>query len=248
MPTPYFQFKQFTIRHDHSAMKVGTDGVLLGAWAQTPTTTSASSIMEEEVKEGVHILDVGTGTGVIALMLAQRFPNAQIEGIDIDEESVIQAQENVSTSPFATQVSIEKKNFRNIVFFSKKYHLIVSNPPFYQEETLGGNEVRDAARHTMSLPFEKLIENAAQLLLPDGYFSIIIPYQSAPIFISLCAQKQLYLTRRTDIRSTERKPFKRTLLEFSTHIHSTTVDTLTLYNPQNQRTHDYANLTKDFYL
>lgn len=234
MPNPYFRFKQFTIRHDRSAMKVGTDGVLLGAWA-SPTS-------------GGLYLDVGTGTGLIALMLAQRFPDAFIEGIDIDEASVEQAQENVQESPFRSRIEIRKKDFSNINSFSKKYDLIVSNPPFYVEETLGGNEARDAARHTTSLPFETLITNAAQLLHSEGTFCAIIPYQSVPLFVSLCAQNRLYLHRRLDVQPVPHKSCNRSLLAFTTTLSEAKTDTLVLYDEDRQRTEAYSHLTQDFYL
>ena len=238
MPSPFFRFKQFTIRHDRSSMKVGTDGVLLGAWASCKEKDSFSST----------ILDVGTGTGLIALMLAQRFPKKTIIGIDIDEASVLQAKENVEMSPFSTRVEIRKSNFKNIDCFCNKYSLISSNPPFYKEETLGGNKARDAARHTSSLPFENLISNAAYLLADDGRFAVIIPYTETTNFISICAANKLYLTRRMDVRSTEHRPFKRTLLEFEKHIKPVEASTLTLTDSSNNRTPQYVELTKDFYL
>lgn len=241
MPTSDFRFKQFTIRHDRSAMKVGTDGVLLGAWAgQLSTPNSQLSTL--------NCLDVGTGTGLIALMLAQRFPTAVIEGIDIDEASIEQAKENVEASPFKTQITLKKADFSNINSCFNQYDLIVSNPPFYKEDTLGGKEARDKARHTTSLPFETLIANAAKLLVKDGLFCVIIPYQSANDFISICLENRLYLTRRVNIRSTERKPFIRVLLEFSTSIQPSETSILTLYDTQQQRTVEYQELTNDFYL
>ena len=217
-------------------MKVGTDGVLLGAWASPP------------ISEGGLYLDVGTGTGLIALMLAQRFLMAKIEGIDIDDASIKQAKENVKESVFCQQIEVRKQDFLNLDSFSRKYDLIVSNPPFYVEDTLGGKEARDIARHSTFLPFEKLVSNAAFLLKEGGHFSVIIPHKSASELISLCAQNGLYLTRRMDIRSTEKKPFKRTLLEFSTSIQSTVTSILTLYDQQQNRTYEYAELTSEFYL
>ena len=237
MPTPDFRFKQFTIRHDRSSMKVGTDGVLLGAWAG----------MGWDIRDGKY-LDVGTGTGLIALMLAQRFPTASIEGIDIDDASLEQAKENIEKSVFGTRITLQKQDFSDINSFSNKYNLIVSNPPFYTEDTLSGNKTRDMARHASFLPFETLVENAAKLLTENGHFSVIIPYQSAPDFISLCAINRLYLTRRTDVRSSLRKPFKRTLLEFGKTILPVDATTLTLHDEHGQRTPDYTQLTAPFYL
>jgi tRNA1Val (adenine37-N6)-methyltransferase len=239
LATPDFRFKQFTIRHDRSAMKVGTDGVLLGAWAGSNLNTISTPF---------KILDVGTGTGLIALMMAQRFPAANIVGIDIDEASLEQAKENVESTPFKARISIEKQDYSDINSFSNQFDLIVSNPPFYTEDTLGGNPARDKARHTTSLPFETLVENAAKLLTEEGLFSVIIPYQSAADFISICVANRLYLTRRLNIRSTERKPFNRVLLEFSMKIQPSETNTLTLYDANNNRSPEYAQLTQDFYL
>lgn len=242
MPTPDFRFKQFTIRHDRSAMKVGTDGVLLGAWASGGVST------EECQRKHITILDVGTGTGLIALMLAQRFPNADIVGIDIDEASIEQAKENVEVSPFRQRIRIQRQDFNAIDSCSNKYDVIVSNPPFYKEETLGTEQARNAARHTTSLPFERLVENASQMLSEEGLFSVIIPYGEASSFISLCAFNKLYLQRRLDVRSSERKPFKRVLLEFCKAIRPVETATLTLQDADNNRTTDYTALTQAFYL
>lgn len=239
MANPYFRFKQFTIRHDRSAMKVGTDGVLLGALAA-------------QVGRGKQrILDVGTGTGVVALMVAQQNPDATITGIDIDEPSVAQAQENAQASPFAARITIEKQDFNHIDGCSNQYDLIISNPPFYQEDTLGGKEARDAARHTTSLPFEKLVQNAVQLLdeTSGGTFCVIIPHAEGSRFIALCAMHRLFLSRRIDIQTTPTKPPKRVLLVFVKGQHSTTLtETLTLYDPQGRRTPEYNAFTEDFYL
>ena len=240
MGTPDFRFKQFTIRHDRSAMKVGTDGVLLGAWAYSPIVNCQLST--------VNCLDVGTGTGLIALMLAQRFPAANIVGIDIDEASIEQAKENVESSPFKAQISIQEQDFSNLDSFSNQYDLIISNPPFYAEDTLSGKETRDKARHTTSLPFETLVGNASKLLTKEGRFCVIIPHQSATDFISICVANRLYLIRRLNIRSKESKPFNRVLLEFCTMIQPTETNTLTLYDAKGQRTPEYNQLTEDFYL
>lgn len=243
MPNPSFSFKQFTIRHDRCAMKVGTDGVLLGAWASVQTKT------EGRENDCLRVLDIGTGTGLIALMLAQRFPLAEIEGIDIDDEAVLQAKENVENSPFHGRVSINKKNFKDIDSFSNQHDLIVSNPPFYQEEIFSGNLSRDIARHTVSLPFEILIKNAAKLLCETGVFCVIIPYTEVVNFIAMCAEQKLYLARRLDIQSTAQKHPKRTMLAFVYSANCTTdVSTMILYDKEGNRTPEYSELTNDFYL
>lgn len=247
MPNPFFRFKQFAIRHDRCAMKVGTDGVLLGAWA-SPACEKRSNVASANA---LNILDVGTGSGLIALMLAQRFPHSRIEGIDIDEASVLQATENVENSVFCSRIAIKKKDYGNIEQFCNKYDLIVSNPPFYKEDTLSGNIARDTARHTSFLSFETLISNTSKLLLPKGVFAVIIPYQSASDFISICVQEKLHLIRRMDIKPTTQKPPNRTLLAFSPSVENVKdadPHFLTLYDADNHRTKEYSAMTKDFYL
>ena len=219
-------------------MKVGTDGVLLGAWAA----------QEEYSQKKMRVLDVGVGTGLISLMLAQRFPYIQVTGIDIDDSSVKQARENVEASKFKERINVLKQDFRNIDYFFNKYDLIVSNPPFYKEKTLGGDNARDAARHNSFLPFDTLVANAVELLESNGIFSVIIPYGETGHFISICASHKLYLKRRMDVRSSEKKAFKRTLLEFSKTASSTLATALTLNAFDGSRTNEYTQLTKDFYL
>ena len=192
------------------------------------------------------MLDVGVGTGLISLMLAQRFPHIEVTGIDIDEPSVNQARENVNASKFKERISIHKQDFRYINSYSNKFDLIISNPPFYKEQTLSGNIARDAARHTCFLPFNILITNAAKLLTNNGLFSVVIPYEEAGGFVSTCASHQLYLKRRMDVRSSETKTFRRTLLEFGKSARTTQTTTLTLNTLDGSRTDEYTQLTKDF--
>ena len=267
MPNPYFNFKRFTICHDRSSMKVGTDGVLLGAWAGKGLREDGSPMA---------ILDVGTGSGLIALMLAQRFEGSHVDAIDIHDDSVAQAACNAQASVFADRIHVCKQDFclmgedfnghdKNLKSSDKdfkslnkdfkslnkdfsRYDLIVTNPPFYIEDTLSGNSARDNARHTSSLPFEVLIGGASKLLNEDGLFAVIIPYSSSAAFVGLCALHGLYLLRRTDVRSTERKPFKRSLLEFGRHAAASDASVLTLYSAGCQRSDEYAELTQDFYL
>lgn len=274
MPNPYFNFKRFTICHDRSSMKVGTDGVLLGAWAGKGLREDGSPMA---------ILDVGTGSGLIALMLAQRFEGSHVDAIDIHDDSVAQAACNAQASVFADRIHVCKQDFclmgedfnghdKNLKSADKdikssdkdfkssdkdfmslnkdfnRYDLIVTNPPFYIEDTLSGNSARDNARHTSSLPFEVLIGGASKLLNEDGLFAVIIPYSSAAAFVGSCALHGLYLLRRTDVRSTERKPFKRSLLEFGRHAAASDASVLTLYSAGCQRSDEYAELTQDFYL
>lgn len=216
-------------------MKVGTDGVLLGSWA---TVSHASTA-----------LDIGTGTGLIALMLAQRNPNLHIDALDIDPDAVAQAQENIADSPFHDRIKVHLQDFTLTSTISTlTYSLIISNPPFYTENTSCPDDKRDAARHTSSLPISSLMSGAASLLAPEGLFSLIIPTSLAPEVISEGAQHGLFLSRRTDVVTTPNKQPKRTLLEFSKHQKETHHDILHIRDAHSNYTEAYKSLTQDFYL
>jgi len=228
-----FEFKQFTIDDSACAMKVGTDGVLLGAW--TP------------VEGARKALDIGTGSGLIALMLAQRNADLLIDAVDIDEAAIIQARQNIDASPFSSQVKAEVCDILEMPT-EKKYDLIVSNPPFYQEQTSCPDKKRDTARHTASLPFDSLIAKAKELMEQEGTFSVIIPTSSVIDFIGSAAQHRLYLTRRTDIHTTPRKQPKRTLLSFQLKSTDTIFEKLFMRDDTNAFSEQYKALTSDFYL
>lgn len=239
MSTPFFKFKKFTIWHDKCGMKVGTDGVLLGAWCN--------------VSEAKSALDIGTGSGLISLMMAQRNPALSIDAIDIDSNAVNQAIENVKSSIFSDcikiiQCDITKVGNGNCHDLADKYALIVSNPPFYGENVYSSDRQRNNARHTSSLPFSLLIEKSSALLDDDGEFDVIIPFGSASEFISIAAMHGLYLSRRTNVKDSIIKPFKRSLLAFTKHPVCTKQSELCLREADNQYSVAYRELTKDFYL
>ena len=233
MSNHWFRFKQFTIQQDRCAMKVGTDAVLLGAWCS--------------VDGRRRILDVGTGTGIIALMTAQRNASAHITAIDIDRDSVVQATENVHSSPFADRVEVQEADFATYSP-ERPFDLIVSNPPFYEEEVFCPDGQRNSARHTSSLRFDVLISRADALLDSEGAFAVIIPTKETAGFISLCAETRLYLHRRTDIHTTPRRQPKRTMLEFTKIPKETIYTNLYMRDEDNSFSEEYLSLTKDFYL
>ena len=238
MSNDVFRFKQFCIHHDRCAMKVGTDGVLLGAWGCV---------------EGKRILDIGTGTGLIALMAAQRNPEAEVLGIDIDEAAILQAIENVAESPFSNRVSCLLCDLMAFqIDNSKCFDAILCNPPFFTEDTLPDNKSRALARNNKSLPFELLIPKVASLLANDGTFSLIIPSQLATELVGLCLNEGLHLVRRCQIRTTMKKPPRRTLMTFSFEGSPQTADLrqdeLILMAEDGTRSQAYQELTKDFYL
>ena len=226
-----FRFKQFAVQHDRCSMRVGTDGVLLGAWVSCEV--------------GRTILDVGTGSGVIALMMAQRNPQAHITAIDIDHESIVQASENFAASPWSDRIVAVERDF---IDESGTYDLIVSNPPFFEEDTPSASAQMNRAKHTTTLTFTQLISTAARHLPASGRLSVIIPYPAATRFIGIAATSGLALARRCDIRANSRRPFKRSLLEFTRSATTTHHTTLILHDESGQRTDEYAELTQSFYL
>lgn len=193
-----FRFKRFTIRQQRSAMKVGTDGVLLGAWAGVRPTDR-------------RILDIGTGTGLIAVMLAQRTEGAVITGVDIDD--VTEARENGEASPWGDRLHFVQQpiqQFRS----TERFDLIVSNPPFYVDALVCPDLGRTTARHTVHLSYGELLDAVVRLLSPGGRFAVVLPTPEDERFRRLAA-RYLRLDRLTTVRTTPRRPVKRVLMEFS---------------------------------
>ncbi|MDE7134859.1 MAG: methyltransferase [Rikenellaceae bacterium] len=235
MANKYFRFKQFTVRQEHCAMKVGTDGVLLGSWA---TVTAAAT----------RILDIGTGTGLIALMAAQRAPVALVDAIEIEEEASSQAGENFESSPWSDRLSVYNmaiQDFRP----EFKYDVILSNPPYFSRSLKSESLKKCLARHNESLPPSDLAACVGRLLDDNGSFAAILPYEEANVFIAEAVEYGLYLTRRTDIRGRRAKPVKRVLMEFAKHPAWRLVSSqMHLENEDGSRSGAYAELTREFYL
>jgi tRNA1Val (adenine37-N6)-methyltransferase len=232
-----FQFKQFSIAQDRCAMKVGTDGVLLGAWC--PVNHKPFSI-----------LDLGTGTGVIALMLAQRSMAEQIDAIEIDEEAYEQAVDNFENSPWSDRLFCFHVGLDEFMEEPEdEYDLIVSNPPFYSEDFKTTHEQRNLARFQDAMPFEDLVEAADLLLSENGVFAVIIPFKEEERFIDLCATFELFPVRVTRVKGTPETPIIRSLLAFKRYELSTlTAEELVIETARHQYTEDYIALTQDFYL
>lgn len=231
-----FKFKQFTIHQDRCAMKIGTDGVLLGAWTSLENSPNL-------------ILDIGTGTGLIALMLAQRSDTETIDAIEINEEAFEQCVGNFEESPWGDRLYCYHSGLDEFVDeIEDKYDLIVSNPPFYSEEVSSGNSSRDIARQNQSLPFNELIDGVYQLLAPTGVFSTIIPFKEENQFIGLAVKIGLHPNRITRVKGNPKSEIKRSLLEFSYHKKEVKEDELIIETERHQYTKKYIELTKSFYL
>jgi tRNA1Val (adenine37-N6)-methyltransferase len=235
MANNYFKFKQFTIFQDRCAMKVGTDGVLLGAWA--------------DCENAKTILDIGTGTGLIALMLAQR-SLAHIDAIEIDQSASEQASENVTKSPWESRISVLNISLQQFTEqIDKKYDLIVSNPPFFQNSLYAPDQNRTNARHNASLEYEDILDASLKLLSNNGMLSLILPYLEGTMFIVKAAGKGLYCVRQTNVLPNPGKTPKRLLLEF-TKIKKPLVEQEIIIelNKRHEYSDAYKNLTRDFYL
>ncbi len=233
MPNPFFQFKQFKIFHDQCAMKVGTDGVLLGAWTNCENAQS--------------ILDVGTGSGLIALMLAQR-SNAVIYGIDMDEGAFRQAVINVNNSPFNDRTKIIHSSLQNFNP-DKTFDLIVSNPPFFINSLKAPGEKRSLARHNEELPLETLLKKSITLLTPQGTIALILPFDLLETADNISSTLNLYKTRECQVKTTPEKSPKRVLLEYSKQqSHEVQKNELCIEISRHNYSEEFSQLTKNFYL
>ncbi|MFM2392915.1 MAG: hypothetical protein RLZZ546_897 [Bacteroidota bacterium] len=236
-PSNAFTFKKFTIKQTMCTMKVNTDGVLLGAWAI--------------IKNSKKVLDIGTGTGVIALMIAQRSEQTQILGIDIDENSSIEAQENVSNSPYHDRVEIKHTSIQDYLKTDNdKFDLIISNPPFFTGGTFSANENKANVRHTIKLPHGDLLNSVNQLLDSKGNFGLILPYIEGLRFIELAERSMLYPSHITEVRHRKEKPIERLLINFkkekTTKIH---MEELLIMEEDGQTyTESFKKLTQEFYI
>ncbi len=221
-------------------MKVNTDGVLLGAWVN----------IQDIVQQPVQMLDIGTGTGVIALMLAQRAPQAVIDAVEIDGASAQQAAENVRHSPWPEQINIMNTDFQAYAAATaKQYDVIVSNPPYFVDALLPGDRQRMQARHAGALPYDELLSGVVKLLSAGGRFSVILPYVEGSVFIAKAAAAGLYCTHKTGVGAAVGRPVKRLLLTFERTARALHEQHLCIHPANNtEYTPEYQELTKDFYL
>lgn len=236
MPGTSFAFKQFIIKQDMCAMKVGTDAVLLGAW-----------IFPNGSRQ---ILDIGTGTGVVALMLAQK-TEAHIDAIDIDTNAFNQASQNVLESKFSNQISLFHFSLQDYAKVAdKKYNLIVTNPPYFEQSLKSSDEQRSSARHADVLPFEELINGVIKLLEPKGKFCLILPTLEAEKFRALAQKRGLFLSKLLRVKSKVNKDTdKRHLMQFEFTPTEFSEKTIAIeLDERHQYTDDYKQLTKDYYL
>lgn len=236
MPNDTFEFKKFIIKQDQCAMKVGTDAVLLGSWAT--------------VDHCKHVLDIGTGTGLIALMIAQKI-SASIIALEIDEASCKQAKENIEESSYINQIIVLNQSFQD--YWKKhadKFDLIITNPPYFIDSLKSNDSNRSTARHADSLPFSDLIEGVKHILAYNGKFCLILPKKEAELFRKLAEQKGFYLTKLLRVRSSiDKDEDKRHIMQYELKNapYSEAILSIRTSNPQ-EYTAEYKELTKDYYL
>ncbi len=246
MSSAPFQFKQFAIQQDRSAAKIGTDGVLLGAWTSLEHHPNS-------------ILDIGTGTGVIALMLAQRSASQTIDALELDEDAYEQATENFEASDWGDRLFCYHAHLYEFATeMDEQYDLIVSNPPFYEPEYKTQNKARDQARFDDAMPFELLLGAVQNLLSPDGRFNVILPFHREQEFIQLAERGGLLPTRITQVQGTPTSEVKRSMMEFCFREPASpagrslttpaTIETLIIEKSRHDYTEEYVALVKDFYL
>ncbi len=233
-----FKFKKFEIVQDNCNMKVNTDGILLGAWSETLGKRTA--------------LDIGTGTGIIAIMLAQKNKNIKVTGIDIDKHSLQQAGLNMDNSPYKDRLVAVHSSVQDFLKDrDQRFELIVSNPPFFTGGTFSSNENKANVRHTFKLPHSDLLRAVQRLLDPLGHFDLILPYLEGLRFIELADQYKLYVNKITEVKSRPDRPIERLLIRLSDYKNDDIIkDQLIIYKGQgpNNYTLDFSTLTRDFYL
>lgn len=233
MRNPIFHFKQFSVQHDLCGMKVGADGVLLGAWAKHP--------------DPKNILDVGSGSGLLSLMLAQKYPQASITGIDINALACRQSEINFKNSPFTNHFNVQQISFQD---FKEefKFDLIVANLPFYQKSVEITDLARAQARLEEFLPLEVFFSKAINVLSKKGAIQIIYPHSALEKINILLQKLGLFINRICKVKGTPEAPIKRLLLDISYSTSEMVESELILESSRNIRTHDYQELTKAYYL
>ena len=301
MANPYFSFKQFTVWQEHAAMRVGTDGVLLGAWcdlsscvsvvipdestdrrqpenvcladpsqildssnrdqtvwddhvqdAREKSVCGAQNGADAETKKVGRVLDIGSGTGVIALMVAQRTSNAQIDAVEPDSGSCEDALCNFAESPWADRLHLHGVTLQEYVScYAEKvqYDLIVSNPPYFVDSLKAPDPVRNAVRHAVSLPFEELLDGVKTLLAEHGRFAVILPVTEGVLLEKLALERSLHCVRKCLVQTKPGVPPKRVMMEFGRKSVPLRSDLLIMETERQQEfTEEYRRLTRDFYL
>ena len=231
-----FTFKQFFVAHDRCAMKVGTDGILLGAWAP--------------IARVKRVLDIGAGSGLLALMLAQRTDaEVTIDAVELDAEAAAQAAENIAESPWASRIHLHRADIQQwLAEENSRYDLIISNPPYYEQGVECATPQREQARYTTTLDHKTLLSCAAEAITEEGFFCVVLPETIGHAFTEQALSMGWQLHLRTDVAETDQRPPHRVLLAFSPKAGECFTDRLTIRGPEQQYSEGYTALTQAFYL
>ncbi len=237
MSNTYFQFKQFTVHQQHCAMKVCTDACLFGAWVG-----EAVSSRQPEVK---NILDVGTGTGLLSLLLAQK-TNALIDAVEIEEAAAQQAADNFEASPWKNRLQVLQGDIRTI-HLGRKYGLIISNPPFFENNLKSPDGKRNLALHSDMLGLDGLVAIAKNNLADDGMFAVLLPYERKNECVQIARSNELYLVAEVAVKQSTQHDYFRTMLLFGTTVIASVASEITIRDGNDYHP-DFIRLLKDYYL
>lgn len=239
MPNNYFRFKQFTIHQDECAMKVCTDSCLFGAWV--------SQFLLEHQGNYKRILDIGTGTGLLSLQLAQKNDSSFIDGLEIDKKAANQASENFAGSPWKDRLQVHHGRIQEYIP-NYLYDVIICNPPFYNNSLKGGNTARNTAHHSTDISLDELLSSIERLINKTGFFAVLLPYHRSIEWKEMCKQKGFYLTQETLVKQTEKHNFFRSMQIFSCLDGISLQNEISIKNSENEYTVEFKELLKDYYL
>jgi tRNA1Val (adenine37-N6)-methyltransferase len=243
MPNSYFQFKQFTVHQESAALKVSTDSCLFGAWVASKVKGYKVEGKRNKIE---NLLDIGAGTGLLMLMLAQQC-EALIDGVEIDVASYEQAKENISASPWKERLCLLFGDVKQFAF-EKKYDLIISNPPFYENDLKSDATNRNMAMHDTGLKLDELLQVVDKNLSDEGWFTVLLPYHRANKFIADAEVCDFWVIKRTDVKQTVNHSFFRTMLLFGRRIVESEKDSVSIKDEKNEYTDAFVKLLKDYYL
>ncbi len=244
MANTYFTFKQFTIHQANCAMKVCTDACLFGAWAATQ--------LQNQVAEPFKVLDIGTGTGLLTLMLAQQLNQCHIDAVEIEKQAAGQAAENIQASLWANQIQVWQNTIQD---FAKNkaphcYNTIICNPPFYENDLKSNSNSRNLALHSHALDFAELLHITAKLLAKDGVFFILIPFARTNELLEIAATNKLYVQQFIGVKQTPKHGYFRAMIQFGFTKPNAPADeqSITIKNTDNTYTTDFIQLLQPYYL